>query len=247
MRSAADAAPSFLYLPDLATCPGEFRLNGEEARYLARVVRAREGECVTASDGAGSLATLAVERTRPDVVLRVVERRTVPRPGATRLMCGAPEGERGDWLVEKLAELGVSELVPVETQRARWTALPRRERWERLATAALRQSRSAWRLRIGEPVELRAGLGAIGAGARWLADPGGVPGAAMSVLPDQPVTGAVGPSSGFSEDEHKLLLSNGFVAVCLASLRLRTETAAVALAALWAAGRAPGPRPREGA
>ena len=247
MRSAADAAPSFLYLPDLAARPGEFTLDGEEARYLARVVRARGGERVTASDGAGSLATLVVERARPEVVLRVVERWTVPARARTRLLCGAPEGERGDWLVEKLAELGVSELVPVETQRTRWPATHRRERWERLATAALRQSRAAWRLRIAAAVELGAGLAGIGAGERWLADPRGTPGAGMSVRPDQPMTGAVGPSSGFSDDELKLLASNGFVSVRLAPIRLRTETAAVALAALWAAGRARGPGDPEGA
>src|SRR5258708_38532927 len=121
MRSAADAAPSFLYLPDLAARTGAFTLAGDEARYLVRVVRVRSGERVTASDGAGLLATLVCECVRPDVVLRVEARAQTPAPPSTRLLCGAPEGERGDWLVEKLAELGVSELVPVETQRARWS------------------------------------------------------------------------------------------------------------------------------
>ncbi|HEY6193801.1 MAG TPA: RsmE family RNA methyltransferase, partial [Candidatus Eisenbacteria bacterium] len=143
MRSAAEAAPSFLYLPELAGSAPEFSVAGDEARYLARVVRARVGERVSASDGAGLTASLIVERVHPDVVLRVVERRFSPaRPGA-RLLCGAPEGDRGDWLVEKLAELGVGELTPVQTQRARWPGPLRSERWQRLATAALRQSRSA--------------------------------------------------------------------------------------------------------
>jgi RsmE family RNA methyltransferase len=61
----------------------------------------------------------------------------------------------------------------------------------------------------------------------------------MPVPPDEPVTGAIGPSSGFSDDERKLLSSHGFVTVRLAPLRLRTETAAVVLAALWAASRGP--------
>lgn len=243
MRSAADAAPSFLYLPELARCANEFTLEGDEARYLSRVVRARGGERVTASDGAGALATLAVERVRPDVLLRVVERRQVPTPAPTRMLCGAPEGERGDWLVEKLAELGVSELVPLETQRARWPDASRHERWERLAIAALRQSRSPWRLRVAPPAGLEATLAGLGPGARWLADPGGAPASSLRLPPDGPVTGAIGPSSGFSDDERKLLCSHGFVTVRLAPLRLRTETAAVALAALWAASRSAAPAP----
>jgi 16S rRNA (uracil1498-N3)-methyltransferase len=243
MRSAAEAAPSFLYLPELATCADEFTLEGDEARYLSRVVRARDGERVTASDGAGALATLEVARVRPDVLLRVLERRRVPPPAPTRVLCGAPEGERGDWLVEKLAELGVSELVPLETQRARWPDASRHERWERLAIAALRQSRSPWRLRIAPPAGLDAVLAGIGAGARWLADPAGARGSSLPLPPDEPVTGAIGPSSGFSDDERNLLYSHGFVTVRLAPLRLRTETAAVALAALWAASRGPSSAP----
>jgi 16S rRNA (uracil1498-N3)-methyltransferase len=241
MRSAADAAPSFLYLPELAQHAHELTLARDEARYLARVVRAREGERVTASDGAGRVATLVVERVQPECVLRVESRRDVPAAPAARLVCGAPEGERGDWLVEKIAELGVAEFVPVDTQRVRWPAGLRRERWERLAVAALRQSRAAWLLRVGEPVTLAAAIAATPGGARWLADPGGMPPALAPAAHDAPVTGVVGPSSGFSDDERKLLESSGFVTVRLAAQRLRTETAALALASHWAAHREPSP------
>ena len=243
MRSAADAAPSFLYVPDLATQLGEFTLAGDEARYLTRVVRVREGECVTGSDGAGLLASLRCVHTRPKLVLRVEARRLEPAPARARLLCGAPEGERGDWLVEKLAELGVTELVPVQTQRVRWDKAARRERWQRLTVAALRQSRSAWQMRVLEPVELAAAVVETGGGARWLADPAGGSSAGLALPPDEPVTGVVGPSAGFSDDERKLLGSQGFVSVRLAMLRLRTETAAVSLAALWAAARARDPDP----
>lgn len=244
MRSAADAAPSFVYLPDLASRAGEFTLAGEEARYLAKVVRARDGERTTASDGAGRLATLRVVSSRPDLVLSVESRWEVPAPPEARVLCGAPEGERGDWLVEKLGELGATDWVPVHTQRARWSASLRLERWERLAVAALRQSRSAWRMRVAEPVPLEAALSGLGPGQRWLADAAGVKAAALELPPAGGVTGAVGPSSGFSDDERKLLVSHGFVCVCLAIQRLRAETAALAMAAHWAARRDPVAEPR---
>ena len=47
-----------------AAMSGTVTLEGEEGRYLARVVRAREGERVTATDGHGRLTTLVVERSR---------------------------------------------------------------------------------------------------------------------------------------------------------------------------------------
>lgn len=238
MRSAADAAPSFVYLPELAGLQGTVALDGDEARYLSRVVRAREGEHVTASDGEGLLATLVVVRSRPDVVVEVTESRRVPAPSTSRLLCGAPEGDRGDWMVEKLAELGVTELVPVDGVRARWPEPLRADRWERLAVAALRQSRSAWRMRIAPRVGLRQAIEGLGAGERWLADPSGAPVGEQVCGAGTSVTGAVGPSSGFSDEERKMLQECGFVLVGLAGSRLRTETAALALAAHWAARRA---------
>ncbi len=147
MRSAAEAAPSFLYLPGLAETNECFTIDGEEARYATRVVRAREGEQLTATDGAGLVARLVVERVRPTLDVRVESRDRQPAPPRSLLLCGAPEGERGDWLVEKCAELGVTRLVPVDTERVRWPEGHRGERWQRLAVAGLRQSRGAWLLR----------------------------------------------------------------------------------------------------
>jgi hypothetical protein len=43
-------------------------------------VRAREGERVTATDGHGQLTTLVVERSRPDVVVTVIDSRLEPAP-----------------------------------------------------------------------------------------------------------------------------------------------------------------------
>ncbi|MCE9627172.1 MAG: 16S rRNA (uracil(1498)-N(3))-methyltransferase [Candidatus Eisenbacteria bacterium] len=238
MPSAADAAPSFLYLPGSFAVGESLALEGDEARYLSRVVRARPGDRVTSSDGEGTLATLEVIESRPEVHVRVLAVEHVPEPPALRLLCGAPEGERGDWLVEKLAELGVTHLVPVETERVRWPAPLRLDRWERLTVAALRQSRSAWRLQLCEPLGLREAVAAAGPGERWLADPAGTPAHARALLADTPVAGAVGPSSGFSEPERNWLSEQGFVAVSLSASRLRTETAALALASRWASSRA---------
>ena len=238
MRSAAEAAPSFLYLPGLRTLGARFTLEGEEARYVTRVVRAREQERLTASDGAGLVATLRVERVKPSLMLEMESARERPRPPSARLLCGAPEGERGDWLVEKLAELGVTDLQPIDTERARWAA-GRAARWDRLAVAALRQSRSGWRMAIHPATGLSEAMAAAREATRWLADPEGEPAAGRLPVADAPAVAAVGPASGLTEPERKALRGAGFVPVRLAARRLRTETAALAVAALWAAARSP--------
>lgn len=239
---ARSAAPSFLYVPGLPAAGGRVTLPADEARYLARVVRARPGDMVTATDGEGALATLRLGDAR-DCSEAVVEAATrEPRSREAVLLAGAPEGERGDWLIEKLAELGIAALQPVETERGGWQALERRaQRWERIAIAALRQSRRAHRLAILPPMGLAAALAELRAGARFLADaqgrwaPAAPAGIGTTAL-------AVGPAAGFTASELNQLADAGFQSVRLADARLRTETACLALAAWWAAaGGSPGP------
>ena len=240
MAPAAEAAPAFVHVPSLASAGEHFAFEDDEAHYVSRVVRAREGERLTATDGAGCVASLVVEKVRPEVIVRVELREHRAAPPAAELLCGAPEGERGDWLVEKCAELGVTRLVPVDCARARWA--DRSDRWRRLAVAALRQSRSAWLMTCAPVLSLEAAVAALGPTRRWLADAGGVP-ADLAAVGAEAVAGAVGPASGFSGPERNVLSENGFVSVRLAPSRLRTETAALALAALWAAGRHTPPPP----
>lgn len=235
MRSAADGAPSFVHVPGLAGAPGEIAIGGEEAHYLRRVVRVRPGESVTASDGEGTLAELVILECAAEVRAEVRGRRTVARRATLELWCGAPEGDRADWLVEKLGELGVATLRPLDCERGRWERPARRAgRWDRLAVAALRQSRSAHRLRILPPVELRSALEAAALpGPAWLADPAGAPFEPRAGGPAGEAVAAVGPSGGFSEAELNRLREKGFLPTRIVGARLRTETAAVAMAVLF--------------
>lgn len=233
MRSATDGAPSFVFVPGLAAAGDELVLAGDEAHYLRRVVRVRVGESVTASDGDGLLAELVVLEAGEECRAEVRTRRSVARPRTLEVWCGAPEGDRADWLVEKLGEVGAARLRLVDAQRGRWERAEKRaERWERLAVAAMRQSLSAFRLRIDPPVPLDALLGErVPATTGWLADPDGEPFAAARAAGPGPFRAAIGPSAGFSTDERNALSGSGFVPTRLTPSRLRTETAALALAA----------------
>jgi 16S rRNA (uracil1498-N3)-methyltransferase len=230
----ADGAPSLVYVPDLATAGDEVTLPADEVHYLRRVCRVRPGERVRASDGAGLRAWLEVGSLERHSRARVHDRER-DRPTRTAwVLCGAPEHHRADWLVEKLAELGVHVFQPLDLERARFDdARERRERWERLTIAALRQSRSAWRLEVREPLTLGAALATLPEGAeRWVADPDGAMGARPAAAAS---IGVIGASQGFADHEAERLAAAGFQGIALSPNRLRTETAAVAWAAWWGA------------
>ena len=235
----ADGIPAQLVLPELADPGTVLTLSSDDAHYVARVCRARAGDRLSATDGRGSRAVMTLTHAGPPASVRIESLDHEERASTCRLWCGAPEGERADWLIEKLAEFGVASLQPVDCERGRWEHAGRKmERWERLAQAALRQSMGRYRMEIRAPRSLGELLGAGDLEPnRWLADLEGEPPGAVTGDPQRNRLGAVGPSSGFSPEERRTLLGAGFRPIVLAGTRLRTETAALSLAAWWALDR----------
>jgi RsmE family RNA methyltransferase len=74
-----------------------------------------------------------------------------------------------------------------------------------------------------------------GAGARWVGDAEGSAVPRDAPAQGEPWLGLVGPSPGFDERERRAIGARGFQPIRLADRRLRTETAAVAMAAVRAA------------
>jgi 16S rRNA (uracil1498-N3)-methyltransferase len=238
---AADAAPALLYLPGLPEPGARFELAAADAHYVARVCRARVGERVEATDGRGARAALRLVEVRRGVVVELEAVTHEPALRRSWVLCGAPEGERADWLVEKLAELGVGRFLPVDTVRGRWRAAAgRRARWERLAIAALRQSRRLHLMAVEEPAPLQQTLSSLPPGSsRWMAEVAGVAvGYSPAPAGGEPEIGLVGPSGGLEDVERLAALVAGFQPLRLSDSRLRTETAALAWAAWWSAGGA---------
>jgi 16S rRNA (uracil1498-N3)-methyltransferase len=239
-RDEPRATPGFVLVPELGPSGDRLALDDAESRYVARVCRARLGELVALTDGRGARAVARVRALRPRVEVEIerCERSTPIRTAV--LLCGPPEGSRADWLVEKIAELGIGAFHPVDCARGRWEAgAARIERWRKLVGAALRQSRGCWRMAI-EPVRsLAEALEAAGPGSRlWIADMDGTPAGRVPPAPEGPTLGLVGPAAGFDSEERIRLAARGAEAIRLAGKRLRTETAAVAWAAWWAGGEA---------
>ena len=213
---------------------GRARLVGDEARHLARVLRAAVGDDVRVFDGSGlewPARVLAIGRDAVD--LAVGE----PVPGGSQpklvltLAVALPKGERQKWLVEKLTELGVARLLPLATTRGVAEATPSAvERLRRGVIEACKQCGRATLMEIGEPRAIADVLRERAADTRLLvADPGG--GALDSSAADRATLGFVGPEGGFTADELALLAAAGAARIGLGPHVLRVETAAIALAA----------------
>ncbi len=228
--------------------PPRVEISGAEAHHMAHVMRAEAGTPVVLFDGSGVEFPAEVARvTRNRVELAVGAARAIDRELAVAIVLGIalPKGDRQKWLVEKAVELGVSRLVPLEATRtvarAGGAAI---ERLRRQGIEAAKQCGRNRLMEIAPPMAWREWIAETSAiERRYLAHPGGQP--AASSLASLSLSGSeanamiafsVGPEGGFTTDEVVEAHSAGWTPIDLGSRILRTETAAVALAAMVSLG-----------
>lgn len=216
-------------------------LDGPEAHHLLHVMRASVGDQVTLFDGSGAEFSAVVEKLgRSNVEFRVVDRLEIDRELPFPLVVGValPKGDRQKWLVEKLTELGVSTLVPLETTRG--VAQPTDSVLERLQRSVIEAAKQCGRNRlmqistpkkwsdwIHQP-EVTSGDSPAAINRRLLAHPGGVKLSGLALATPAPTTIAIGPEGGFTHEEVQAASSAGWQLVELGPRILRIETAAVA-------------------
>lgn len=219
----------------LATVP----LDEAEAHHL-KVRRAAEGDPVKILDGAGTAGWGRLVRDAGGFAVVVERVEHAARPPDVTLIVGAGDRERFGWLAEKTAELGVTDLIPLESDRTRSVGSRVQghhvEALNRRALQAIKQSGAMWAPIVHLPLTLPEVAARAFPGARWLADPDG--GAPALPIEGDAVTTVVGPEGGLTTAERDVLLGAGYVAVRLAPAILRFETAALVAAAL-AVGRRP--------
>ena len=204
----------------------------EELRHL-RVRRAEDGEAVRVCDGRGAVAEGRIEFSGPNAVVHLGMIEYVPPPAPLILAVGAGDRERFGWLVEKAVELGVTEVIPLDTVRTRHVATRLRtghvERLTRRAREALKQCGGAWAPVVHCPIQFEAFLSSDRPGHKWVADRTGA--WPIRVPADTPITVAVGPEGGFTEGERERLAAAGYRPMRLGVSVLRFETAALVAAA----------------
>lgn len=205
-------------------------LGSSDRHHLARVLRLTAGQAVTVADGRGRWRPCT---WRADGALEPsgdVVAEPEPSPPVT-VAFALTKGERPEWVVQKLTEVGVDTILAFRAARSvvRWDeakAAAAVERWRTVAREAAMQCRRVRLPAVGEVVgfaDVVARVGAAGA----LAAPGGGP-----PHLDRPAL-LVGPEGGWTTEE----LACDLPAVGLGPTVLRAETAAVAGAVVLCALR----------
>jgi 16S rRNA (uracil1498-N3)-methyltransferase len=221
------------------------RLSREQSHQVSHVLRLAPGDTIVVLDNSGTeynVTLTAVGRT--ETVGQVTSKRQAPgEPTAEVILFQSLLArEKFEWVLQKGTEVGVTQFVPVLTERSlvRTKTIEdnKLDRWQRILTEAAEQSHRG-RIPQLEPIIPfdkavlrmadfdRSLIAAPSDGAATLHN-------ALQGIPRSPASVAVmiGPEGGFTEEEVALACEKGAVRVGLGPRILRTETAAVVACAL---------------
>ena len=202
-------------------------LDSDDAHHLARVLRLRDGERVTASDGCGRWRNCRFDGS---ALVADGDIESEASTNSSAVLFALSKGDKPETSVQKLTELGVARIVPFVAERSvvKWDdgkSQRNIERLRKVAREAAMQSRQV-RLPIVDDVQpsLAAAIDLVGGavtGDVVVAEPGG------AALESTVAAIAVGPEGGFTPAELA-----GRRTVSLPGGVLRAETAAVVAGAL---------------
>jgi 16S rRNA (uracil1498-N3)-methyltransferase len=191
-------------------------IDADDEHHLRRVLRITDADTVTIGDGAGNWAAA---RLMSDGLVIDGERCFEPAPRPTSVVCAIPKGDRPEWIVQKLTEIGVTSIGFMECARSvvRWDGERGRRhtaRLRRIAREAAMQSRRLWLPAVNDVVAYGV---AVASPNCAVADPDG------RELDNGVDTMLIGPEGGFTPAE----LAVAPRRVSLSTHILRVETAAM--------------------
>ena len=234
------------YIPPSQWNPDHLALDADESHHCTDVLRLRQGQRLVVFNGEGTEVTAEISLlSKREVGLRAVFTQTTARPAAAITLAQAiPKGKNMDLVIQKAAELGAAEIIPVISERTvvrldAGEAADKQEKWQRIAIEACKQCGQNQLPRVHRPVTLdrlfaqrpaqeMLIIAAIEPGARRLKEllaewtalhPAKSTPASVLVL--------IGPEGDFTPAESGLAKSHGCQPLSLGPIILRTETAAI--------------------
>lgn len=233
-------------------CEKTITITGEDVNHIKNVIRLKPGDEISISNGIdGRDYRCGISEITDDMVtceLRFIKEDGVELPSKVYLFQGLPKGDKMEFIIQKMVELGVYEIIPVAMKRCvvkldDKKAKSKISRWQGISEAAAKQSKRGIVPKITDvmnykqaveyansldinlvPYEMEDTLSeSTGmAGTRKLIE---------GIEPGQSVGIFIGPEGGFDEDEITLAIDNGMRPITLGKRILRTETAGMTVMA----------------
>lgn len=218
-------------------------IEGTDVNHIKNVLRMKEKEKLLISNGTDkdflceilSISSQSVLCKIIDVDLEGTE-----LPSKIYLFQGLPKSDKMELIIQKAVELGVHEIIPVDTKRSvvkldEKKAENKIKRWQQISLSAAKQSKRIIIPNIHKIMSFKEALEYASdfeynlipyENAKGMED---TKKAIEAIKPHTSIGIFIGPEGGFDEAEISLAISNGVLPVTLGKRILRTETAGLAV------------------
>ncbi len=221
---------NLFYQPLLAQ--GILHLDADESRHVVKVLRKKQGDRISLTDGNGFFYEATINDPDPRECTFVINKKIQGPPKNFIIhiaISPTKNADRIEWFVEKAVELGIDEITLLECDHTERQHL-KIDRLEKMAISAMKQSLKA-RLPLIHPLTgFRNIIHTAGSVEKYIAH---VDNENPSQLKNLIAAGSsylvlIGPEGDFSDEELTLAENQGFKKISLGPSRLRTETAGLA-------------------
>lgn len=219
---------------------------GTDVNHIKNVLRMKVGEELNVSNGQDGreyrCGILSLEEDRVLCELRFIREENTELPVKVYLFQGIPKADKMELIIQKAVELGVCQIIPVETKRCvvkldEGRAEAKLRRWQGIAEAAAKQSKRGIIPEISPVMSFReAADKASDMDVRLIAyELAGDMNRTREILDGleagQRMAVFIGPEGGFEDREVELAAEKGIQPITLGKRILRTETAGMAVLA----------------
>lgn len=137
----------FFYLKPENICDDEAYFPEDESRHITKVFRHRVGDIIKAFDGQGKEFTLKLEGKREKgIICRILTSKDYCEQKFADISIGIGllKGNKMDYVIQRLTELGISEIFPVITNRTVRNISAQKEklrqaRWQKITIESSKQ------------------------------------------------------------------------------------------------------------
>lgn len=231
------------YAPQVAE--GVTELPQEEAGHAVRVLRMKEGDALTLTDGMGHFydahITLASNKHCQFAIDNVWDDHKLWKGNIQLAVAPTKNMDRMEWFAEKATEIGVDHITLLNCANSERKVV-KTERLEKIVVSAMKQSHKAFKPEVTPMTTFKEFIAQPFEGQKFIAhcySPEETENASEGIhlsgrnflgdllTADGNALVLIGPEGDFSIEEVESALNAGFQPISLGESRLRTETAAL--------------------
>ena len=217
------------FVPDIITEP---ILPEDESAHCVRVLRLKEGDPITITDGKNFLYHAILENAHPKhcrvQIIEQLPQKPLWEHNIHIAVAPTKNIDRMEWFVEKATEIGVNTITCLCCNHSERREI-KLQRLNKIAISAMKQSQKTCLPQIVEMTDYKKFVSQQFDGHKMIAHcmEGNKQLIKDVYKPNGNALILIGPEGDFSDDEVNAAISAGFAPISLGKSRLRTETAAL--------------------